>query len=380
MEMNSSPTNMIGKDFQITHQSTAPATEGQDVQLFIREYDGTRPDDSRKCVLMIHGRSIPSITTFDLQHNNYSWARFLANDGFDVFMFDLQGSLLSPIPQLEDPCNTTRQQQLEILMPNPIPEGQFGNPSYPFVPITSQSEWDELHTVVKWIRTNRDVEKVAFISNSAGAFVAGPFAEQHHDMVEGVFFSAPIYPPKGLTNPPATLPVPGVPMTVQTKNNFKTLWDNELDPNICPNQREEGMVDIVWNALMEIDQIGRRWGKPDVEHTEGVLRFRNFTHWAWNTEAVSHGHGTLGQSVPVCIIYGENDKTVMQDTGVPLTTFNVKQLYRDIPGNRKLMFKIACAGHQMMWETKAELLFRYSSEWLEERKNQGQKQRKLLSR
>lgn len=371
MEINSSPTNIIRNDFGITHRSTAPATDGKDVQLFVREVDGTPLHGRRKCVLMVHGRSIPSITTFDLQHNNYnySWAQSLAQEGFDVLMFDLQGSLLSPIPQMEDPCNTSRLQQGQILMPNPIPEDQFCNSSYPFVPISSQSEWDELDTVVNWIIKNRDVDKVAFISNSAGAFAVGPYSVQHQDKVETIFFSAPIYPPNGLTNAPATLPVPGVPMTVQTKKDFKTYWDNEIIN--CPNQREDGMVDIVWSSLMEIDQIGGSWGKPDVQRTEGVLRFRNFTHWSWNTEAVSHG--TLGQSVPVCIIYGENDKTVMQDTGVPATTFNVKKLYSDIPDDNKLMFKIACAGHQIMWETNAQLLFQYSSEWLKKGKIKNRK-------
>lgn len=350
---------MESNNFRITHRSTAPATKDKEVKLFVREYDGTRPSHSRKCVLMIHGRSVPSLPTFDLEHNNYSWAQSLAKDGFDVFMLDLQGCGLSPLPQMYDPCNTSKSDQQKFLIPNPLM--YECDPCYKFVPITSQSEWDELNTVVDWIIENRDVRKVSIIGYSAGAFAVGPYAIQNEPKVESVFLAAPVFPPNGLTNAPATLPVGGVPMQVTTKSLFKDGWDKEI-PSNCPNQREEGMVDIVWKALMDIDTIGKTWGGQNPNLTEGVLRFRTFTHWAWTTEAVSQG--TLGKSIPVCIIYGENDKAVMQDTGVPATTFNVEKLYKAIPGNRKLMFKVACAGHQMVWEKNAKLLHNYSKQWL----------------
>lgn len=129
-------------DHQVSHQSTAPATFGQVVQLFVREYDGTPLNGRRKCVLMIHGRSSPSLTTFDLAYKNYSWAQSLMQDGFDVFMLDFQGLGYSPLKVMEEPRNTTKQQQRDFLIPNPL--DQEYNARYPFVGTTSQSEWDEL--------------------------------------------------------------------------------------------------------------------------------------------------------------------------------------------------------------------------------------------
>lgn len=85
---------------QVAHVSAVPANAGQTVQLYVREYDGTPPGPNarRKVVLMLHGRSVPSVVAFDLQHDGgkYSWAQYLAKAGFDVFLMELTGSGLSP--------------------------------------------------------------------------------------------------------------------------------------------------------------------------------------------------------------------------------------------------------------------------------------------
>ena len=77
------------------------------------------------------------------------------------------------------------------------------------------------------------------------------------------------------------------------------------------------------------------------------------------------GQGTLGRSIPVCIIYGENDNTGNQTTSSPITTFSVEKLYEFIPGDSKMMFKVACGGHSMLWKKNAQnVLHNYSKQWL----------------
>ncbi|MFD9123457.1 alpha/beta fold hydrolase [Kitasatospora sp. NPDC059571] len=349
-------------DHQVPHKSTVPATKDQLVELFLRERDGTPPGSpgNRKAVLMLHGRSVPALAGFDLQHTSYGWAEALAQAGYDVFMMDLQGSGRSPRPRMEDPCNVNPIHQAAIT-PNPLPGARTH--SYPYQLTNSQSDLDELTTVVEYIRTTRSVSKVAFIGWSAAAFTMGPYAIKNPAKVESLFLLAPIFPPKGSATPPAPLPVPGFPTHLLTRAGLDTAWGNEL---LCANQREPGMLDVVWSALLDNDPIGRTWGKilPS-GRPEGVSRYRNFVTWGWNKTTAGQG-GVLGGSVPVLIVYGEHDKTANtpQPAPSPALDFSVPALYDAITGPKKLLIKVDCAGHQMPWEVQHKNLHNLSKHWI----------------
>ncbi|MGP3947904.1 alpha/beta fold hydrolase [Streptomyces sp. 7N604] len=360
------------KDHLVAHKSTVPANRDESVNLFVREYDGTRPSRTRKAVLMLHGRSVPALAGLDLRHGKYSWAQSLAEDGGDVFIMDLQGSGRSPRPKMGDPCNANPAQQQDILVPNPL--SAPCPPNYPYQLGNSQSDWDELDTVVEFIRDRHDVQKVALVGWSAAAFQIGPYALQHPEKVESLLFLAPVFPPKGRASKPGTrfdAPVPlpvstpaaafGFPMNLTTKVGFASSWDREQH---CPGQREAGMVDVVWKAVMENDEDGQRWGPKQGRVPEGVMRFRNSFWWGWNSTTVPLD-GTLGAAVPVLIVYGALDTqaNTSPDLG-PLLYFSVPALYKAIPGPKKLMFRVACAGHSMVWERQSKVLHRMSKQWL----------------
>ena len=364
-------------DHFVPHISTVPANAGDSVHLFVRErvrrhHHRERP---RTVVLMIHGRSVPVLPGMDLRQDDYSWALRLARAGFDVFMLDFQGSGLSPRPKMDDPCNVNPAQR-SILTPNPLSVSCPGpSASYPFQLMNVQSDWDELNTVVDYIREARRVEKVALVSWSEGAFRVGPYAIQHPDKVESVLFFAPIFNPGGRASKagtrfdaPVALPVGspaaqfGFPMTLTTKPALMASWQNDVQ---CEGQREEGIQDFVWSSIMDNDTTGRTWGPvlPDGS-IEGVMRVRNPFLWGWNLDTVPLD-GTLGGSVPVLIIYGE------LDTQVAAPPFSVPALYDAISGTSKLMFKVACAGHFMVWERQRGVLHHISKQWLKHRAVEG---------
>src|SRR5881296_142235 len=232
-------------DHRVPHTSTVPANAGELVYLFLRErFPSNR--DPRKVVLMIHGASVPALAGFDLGGDGYDWALWLAQSGgFDVFMLDFQGSGLSPRPKMDDPCNAPTADQTRALIPNPL--SATCPPSYPFQLINSQSDWDELDTVVDYIRRLRRVDKVALVSWSQGAFRAGPYAVQHPEKVESLLFYAPIFNPAGRAGTgsdgfgaPIPLLQPGTPMTLTTRSDLMRLWDPEIK---CEGQVEAGIQD-----------------------------------------------------------------------------------------------------------------------------------------
>ncbi|MFI2203201.1 alpha/beta hydrolase [Streptomyces sp. NPDC020192] len=385
-------------DRSIPFRSTNPANPGDQVRLFVQEYDGTPHGQDRRPVLMLHGRSAPAAAAFDLMlprgfgtggpEDRYSWARYLAGAGYDVFIMDIQGNGQSTRPAVMDvPCNANPAQQLPVLVPNPLP--QVCVPPYPHQLGNSESEWAELDAVVRFIRglspdRNKPIE---FIGWSAGAFVLGPYTLQHPENVAHLILLAPIFPPQGrwstqptdpFGRPPdgQSLPVSrppvlfGFPLNVNSKSGFTTAWDIEQG---SPEQREPGMTDQVWETVIATDDVGLKWGPPSGPDgpPQGVLRFRNSYWWGWNSETVpltdDSGTPVLGGRVPVLIVYGALDRQANNSATLPpVAHFSVPDLYQAIAGPQKLMFCYADAGHMMAWERPAKFLHHMSRKWLDE--------------
>jgi len=353
--------SVVTIDHAVPHISTVPANAGALVHLFVRERVrksvGGTDKEPRKAVLMIHGASVPVLPGMDLGNDDYNWALWLAHaGGFDVFMLDFQGSGLSPRPKMDNPCNTPRADQIRALIPNPLDDGPCERPDYPFQLINSKSDWDELHTAVEYIKQHRGVEKVHLISWSQGSSRIGPYAVQHPENVASLFLYAPIFNPnlRSGTGPdgfdsPVQLPQPGTPMTIRTRADLIALWDAEQR---CDGQLEDGIQDLVWNAIMDNDLVGRNWGPLAADSSpEGVMRVRSPFLWSWNQTVASR------VTVPMLIIAGEFDRG---DGGIQA----LAELYQTVQSPSKLRFKVQCAGHRMVWESQRGVLHHISKEWI----------------
>ncbi|MFE7956169.1 alpha/beta fold hydrolase [Streptomyces sp. NPDC057413] len=387
----------ILKEHKVKLASKIPANYNEPVELLVREYDGTPNGSgtSHKPVLMLHGRSVAALAGFDLapvpggSATRYSWAQELAQAGHDVFVMDLQGNGRSPRPTMDDPCNANPAQQQQVLVPYPLSQPCPPPPPYAHQLGNSESEWFELDTVVEYIRKLPGNDKpIDFIGWSAGAFVMGPYVLQHPEKVNSLQLLAPVFPPQGRWsgNPAdpfgrpaeaATLPVSkpavtfGFPMNVGSRAGFKI----GLDGN--PALREPGIEDYAWEAMMDSDDVGSKWGpelSPGVR--AGVNRYRNTYWWGWNDQTVPYenpaGTAVLGDRVPVLIVYGELDTQANSGPSVPpLIHFSVPALYQAIKGPQKLMFCYAGSGHSMVWETAAQALHTMSKQWLKHHKVEG---------
>jgi pimeloyl-ACP methyl ester carboxylesterase len=354
--------NVLTIDHQVPHVSTVPANAGEPIHLFVRERVRWTSNASqpRKAVLMVHGFSFPVLPGMALDRQSYDWALWLARSAdLDVFMVDLQGSGRSPRTKMNDPCNVPTTQQA-LLVPNPL--SATCPASYPFQLVTARSDWDELDTVIEYIRALRGVDKVALVGWSHGAARIGPYAAQHPDKVESLLFLAPFYNPAAPAGRPGTgpdgfgppidartglpfaLPQPGTPLTLVTRTEFMTQWNTDVK---CEDQVEDGIQDFVWNTVIDEDPIGRAWGTSD-----GVLRVRTFFLWGWNT-------ATAGRiTVPTLILHGTHD------TRVPATFTQLYDALGAVPDDRRLLVEVSCAGHNIAWERQRKVLHHVSKEWL----------------
>ena len=76
-------------DHYVSAKSTVPAIVGQTVKLYVREK--TSAKSNGKVVLFVHGAGTPAEVSFDPSAPGYSWMRYLAAHGYDVFAVDMEG-------------------------------------------------------------------------------------------------------------------------------------------------------------------------------------------------------------------------------------------------------------------------------------------------
>jgi pimeloyl-ACP methyl ester carboxylesterase len=355
-QRNATP-NVVTIDHGVPHISTVAANAGDLVKLFVRErVRSDVVDRPREAVLMIHGRSVPILAAAELRHEDYDWALWLARSaGVDVFMLDFQGSGRSPRPKMDDPCNVPTAQQ-GILIPNPL--AAPCPHSYSFTLNTSDTDMDEMDSVIDYIRNLRGVDKVHLAGWSAGAFRVGPYTARHPDKVASVFLFSPIFNAAFRGPPPIADPTP---MTLTTRadafaGDGRLLgWDVEQK---CEGQRAPGIKDVVWAAIMENDELGRTWGPP-----EGVMRVRQSVNkpFVWNAAVAAQ------ITVPTLIMRGEFD------TGQGGLQ-QVAELYALIQNDNKLRFTVQCAGHYIQWESQRHVLHQVSKEWFKHGRAYGMAQ------
>ena len=333
----------------VPHISTVPANTGDRVSLYLREkltettkrqIEQGQPPTGR-VVLMVHGGVVSSIPLYDLDYKDYSWMRHLAEEGFDTFAMDQTGYGRSPRPMMDDPCNIEPAGQA-IVMQNPLPAPC--DPHYSFGLTTAQSDWDEIDTVVNYLRALRGVDRVSLVSYSTfGARRAGGYAAQYPAKVDKLILFAAGYDPTEPSMPPADVPQPGVPMELQTRETW-TLgrWEASV---ACENQVDPGIREAIWQSIISFDEFGLVWGPP-----EGVMRVpAGYSRWGWNKEAAAR------IKAPTLVIIGEQDYPEYRG-----------RLYPDLTGiDNKVLLTMACATHFAAWETSQyKFLHEASREWL----------------
>lgn len=339
----------------VPHESTVPANAGRRVALFVHETVGAAVADEigsgsapeGRVVLFVHGVSVPSVPDFDLAYRDYSWMEYLADAGFDTFSLDQTGYGHSPEPAMDDPCNLSAQDQRK-LDPEVVPTDC--EPGYAHFLTSSQTDWDELDTVVDYIRELRGVDRVSLLGWSLGGLRAGGYAARHADKLDKVVLYAPFYQRESRSSPPDPYPAVGPPMTLQTKT---ALLDNRWGMNVaCDNQVDPGIREAVWQTIMSFDPLGSVWATPT-----GVMRVRTASYFGWNAASATR------ITTPTLILIGEQDGLLQ----------GALNLFEDMDGvDNKVLVRMDCATHFAVWEaSQHRFMHEASREWLESGRFRG---------
>ncbi len=330
---------LVTTDRFVTHVSTVPATAGQTVGLFLREraLASTLARKSPPVVIMVHGGFATSVVAYDLAYKDYSFMAALARAGFDVFALSHTGYAPSPQPLMDDPCNVDREFQVELIphvLNAPTP------PRYPYKLVSSRSEWDELATVVDFVRKLRGVERVSFVGWSTGTPRAGGFAALHPELVDKFVMFGPS-PYFASEEPPAAMPGAGSPLILQSR---EFLLDRRWRDHVkCDGQLEDPAIcDEVWKALMAVDPVGATWAADG----RGIMRAPNRMNFGWRASLAKI-------KAPTLVLLGEFDNYAKR-----------LEAWRGLTLEHKMFVKVACASHFMQFERARSVLYRATAEWL----------------
>lgn len=336
----------------VPHISTVPANKGQTVGLYVRERvlprvarEAEAKAGTAQVVLFIHGGFSPSAVAYDLDYKDYSWMAYLARAGFDVFAMTHTAYGGSPKPTMDDPCNVDPGQQA-ILIPHVLKEPCA--PRYPYKLVSSQTEWDEVETVVNHIMKLRGVRKVSMVGWSTGTPRIGGFVAKHPDKVDRIVLFAPA-PFFASDTAPSKVPEPGAPMILQTRERLEQ--DRWLADVKCEGQIDDPAVrDVIWKRLMDEDGLGAGWVPG------GVMRAPNRMNYGWKENAAKI-------RAPTLILLGEFDNFERRlDT------------WKGLNAEHKVFVKIACGSHFLQYERNRRVLHEASRQWLQTGAINGKKE------
>ena len=328
-------------DHYVPVRSMVPAIDGQQTQVYVRERvkaGAALRGASSGIVLFIHGAGTPAEVAFDVPYQDYSWMAYLARAGYDVFSMDTTGYGRSTRPAaMNDPCNLSQEQQKRFI---PSLIAKPCQPSYPNQLTTIASDWNDIGTVVDYLRSLRRADRVSLVAWSLGGPRSAGYAAQNPDKIEKLVLLAPAYRRDEPAVQPA-LPAPGVAFNTQSRADFDANWDRQVG---CTEQYDPAASQSVWADMLASDPIGATWGP-------GVRRAPQTTRWGWTPDVVRR------TQVPTLMVSGVHDKQVMQE--------QVRNLYADIGSTQKVFIDLACSSHNAMWERNHLMLFRASLEWLQ---------------
>ena len=261
------------------------------IKLFVRSKmaEGQTRFTDDNIVLFVHGATYPSTPDFDLQFKDYSWADWMIDKGYVVYMFDKRNyGFSSREKAMDEPAANNR-------------------------PVTrSYLAVRDIGAVVDHIRKTRKVNKVTLIGWSWGAMTSGYYSSLNSEKVAKLVMYAPAYSfaqhtnlggGSGLQNKrrPFEFNYAMGAYRLGSKAANDARWDGEIPVADKNSFREEGVRDAFALEALKTDPTSETRSPPSLRAPNGVLEdtFMQATGRAmWNASSIY---------VPTLLIAGEFD-------------------------------------------------------------------------
>ena len=231
------------------------------IKIFVREKmaQGNTRFANDNVVLFLHGATGPSTCDFDLQYKDYSWADWLVNRGYVVYMGDYRNY-----------GGSTR----EAAMDEPANKNQ---------PVTrSYLALRDIEAMVNHIKRTRNVQKVTLIGWSWGAMMGGYYTSLHSENVQKLVLYAPLYnfndhtnlgPGSGLQNKrkPTEFNFALGAYRVASEAANTGRWNGEIPIENKDEYRDPALPAAFWNECLATDPTSNSRTPPSLRAPNGVL-------------------------------------------------------------------------------------------------------------
>ncbi len=261
------------------------------IKLFVRNKmaEGQTRFTNDNIVLFVHGATYPSTPDFDLQYKDYSWADWMVEKGFVVYMFDKRNYGFS---------------SREKAMDEPAANNRPVSRSYLVI--------RDIGAVVDHIIKKHHVNKVTLIGWSWGAMTAGYYTSLNSEKVKKLVLYAPAYAfplhtnlgaGSGLQNrrKPYEFNYTMGAYRLGSKAGNDARWDGEIPVADKTTYRDEGVRDAFALEALKTDPTSESRTPPALRAPNGVMEdtFMQSTGRAiWNASSIY---------VPTLVIAGEFD-------------------------------------------------------------------------
>jgi len=253
---------------------------------------------------------------------------------------------------MDDPCNADPSDQ-RLLIPNPLAAPCRAR--YPRHLVTIFTELSEIDSVVDYIRRQTGSVRVSLAGWSRATFRFGLYAARHPEKVERLALVGPGYRPDA----PAEFPPSDRLSADQSSRAAIPPWPfivRSLEEPLAPWERMRRCDDIVDSGVHEAlmtslrtyaDPGAASWGTPPGRLYRVPVGSQ--VDAGWNRASAQR------VTVPVLLVVGEHDPRLGQE---------VPMLYADISSAAKLLVKVQCATHFLLFERNHEAVHRAFAEFL----------------
>lgn len=261
------------------------------VKLFVRSKmaEGKTKFDEDNIVIFVHGATGPSTCDFDLDFKDYSWADWLAERGYAVYMFDKRNyGYSSREKAMDEPAASNRPLSRSYLVIR------------------------DLAAVIDHVKAKHGVSRVTLIGWSWGAMTAGYYTSLQSENVKRLVLYAPAYAFALHTNlgagsgsqnkrkPYEFNYALGAYRTASTAQNT-ARWDGEIPVADKSLYRDPELPAAFWEACMATDPTSSTRTPPSLRAPNGVLEdtfMQETGRRMWNASSIY---------VPTLVIAGEYD-------------------------------------------------------------------------
>ena len=261
------------------------------VKLFVRSKmsDGPVRFTDDNVVLFVHGATYSSTPDFDLEYQDYSWADWMVDKGYVVYLFDKRNYGFS---------------SREKAMDEPAANNKPVTRSYLAI--------RDIGSVVDYIIRKHRVKKVTLIGWSWGATTAGMYTSLNSEKVKSLVLYAPAYALPTHTNLGAgsgsqnrrkpydfNYALGAYRLSPKAANDAR--WDGEIPVADKSQYRDEGVRDAFANAALKTDPTSETRNPASLRAPNGVLEdsFMQATgRRMWNASSIY---------VPTLVIGGDFD-------------------------------------------------------------------------